>query len=37
MKDNKTKPVVITGGDACKRQHYTVGSRKIFGYGCPMY
>ena len=24
-------------GDACKRQHYPVGSKKIFGYGCPMY
>ena len=24
-------------GNACKRQHYTVGSKKIYGYGCPMY
>ena len=24
-------------GNACKRQHYAVGSKKIFGYGCPMY
>ena len=24
-------------GNACKRQHYPVGSKKIFGYGCPMY
>jgi Membrane-bound metallopeptidase len=24
-------------GNACKRQHYAVGSRKIYGYGCPMY
>ena len=24
-------------GNACKRQHYAVGSKKILGYGCPMY
>lgn len=24
-------------GNACKRQHYPVGSKKIYGYGCPMY
>lgn len=24
-------------GDACKRQHYAVGSKKIYGYGVPLY